>query len=121
MVLYFLLTTYNSNAFSLLLTPYYFTTYYLTTYYLLPYYLLPYYLTTYSLLPYYLLLTTLLPYYLLPYYLTTYYLTTYYLLLTPASHSQPPRTVRRTIQFRTARLADLLKSDREANLVRVPS
>ena len=96
MVLYFLLTTYNSNAFSLLLTPYYFTTYYLTTYYLLPYYLLPYYLTTY-------------------------YLTTYYLLLTPASNSPPPRTVRRTIQFRTARLADLLKSDREANLVRVPS
>ena len=94
MVLYLLLTTYNSNAFSLLLTPYYFTTYYLTTYYLLPYYLLPYYLTTLLLTP---------------------------LLLPPPSNSLPPRTVRRTIHARIARLADLLKSDREADLVRVPS
>lgn len=92
MVLYFLLTTYNSNAFSLLLTPYSFTTYYLTTYYF----------------------TTLLLYYF-----TTYYLTP--LLLTPASSSPPPRTIRRTIHARTARLADLPKSDREADLVRVPS
>ena len=102
MVLYFLLTTYNSNAFSLLLTPYSFTTYYLTTYYF----------------------TTLLLYYFTTYYLTTYYLTTYYLtplLLPPPSSSPPPRTIRRTIQVRTARLADLLKSDREADLVRVPS
>ena len=102
MVLYFLLTTYNSNAFSLLLTTYYLTT--LLLYSLLPYYLLPLLLTT-------LLLTTLL--------LTTLLLTP--LLLPPPSNSPPPRTVRRTIQFRTARLADLLKSDREADLVRVPS
>ena|GEM_PF-3506640 len=72
--------------------------------------------SSFSLISYY--LTT---YYLTTYYLTTYYLTTYYLLLTPASNSPPPRTIRRTIHARTARLADLPKSDREADLVRVPS
>ena len=117
MVLYFQLTTYNSNAFSLLLTPYYFTTYSLLLYYLLLITLLltPYYFTTYSLLLYYLLLTTLL---LTPYYFTTYSLLLTPLLLPPPSSSPPPRTVRRTIQVRTVGLADLLKSDREADLVR---
>lgn len=52
MVLYFLLTTYNSNAFSLLLTPYSFTTYYLTTYYFTTLLLTTYYLTTLLLTPY---------------------------------------------------------------------
>ena len=76
MVLYFLLTTYNSNAFSLLLTPYYLTTYYLTTYYPTTLLLTTYYLTTY---------------YLTTYYLTTYYLTTYSLLL--------PQALRHLAQF----------------------
>lgn len=75
-------------------------------------------LTTLTLFPYYLLLITLL---LTPYYFTTYSLLLTPLLLPPPSSFRPPRTVRRTIQVRTVGLADLLKSDREADLVRVPS